>query len=416
MNNYLVFREEGIKSGQAIQHRYEHNERKAKRYNNTNIKEEYIEKNYYFKKPKGNYEDIFKEMVEEGKITTKGLKEDADHFSEMIIGINREYWKDKDPEYIKAFFEAVYKHIETKFGEEMILSAVLHMDEIDKDGFQNIHMHVVAIPTVINKRYYTKRSKEYKELLNEVGKENILVNDERLLKEEERQVSHSKFFESQKDSDHRLVYSYSVWQDEILQALKDAGFSEIHRGKMNQKAVHLHPSAYKNIMEKIKCDADGLIEDVEKKSFDEKHYLVTKETFDNVFKCKEKVETEIVSYNLAVDSLEKEQSKVYERQNKIYQNALRQANLEIQLKEAEVLETEAKRLEEENKQLKTILCILKEKVSVLLNCFKDLINQWILLRNTRTNDTTDLIKEMDQQVRYSINLINENINNEEFNR
>lgn len=134
MNNYLVFREEGISSAE-VKHRYEHNERTAQRYNNTNIKTELSPDNYYYKKAKDSYEAIFQEMIDAGEINTKGLKKDAAHYSEILIGVNREYWTDKSPEFIHDFFQAAYNHIAQRFGEAMILSAVLHLDEIDKDGF-----------------------------------------------------------------------------------------------------------------------------------------------------------------------------------------------------------------------------------------------------------------------------------------
>ena len=403
MNNYLVFREEGLNSEQ-IAHRYEHNERTADRYNNTNIKPELSGDNYYFKKPTGTYEEMFQTMIDKGKINTKGLKPTANFFSEIIIGINREYWQDKDAEYIKHFFQTVYDHIAKQFGEDMILSAVLHLDEIDKDGFQNIHMHIVAIPTVEKRRYYTKRSKEYKALAEEVGEKNIKTNDERLLKEVERQVSHSKFFESQKDENHRMVYSYSIWQDAILDALKRAGFTGIHRGLSNQKAVHIHPSAFKNMMERIKCRADGLIEDITAEPFGTDHYIIKKQDLDTVFSAKESVEMEMATFDEALEALQTEQEKVYNRQNEVYQVALRQQEAQIEIDEAERLKVEADRLREENKQLKEILRFLKEKVSEVLLCFKSVIDNWKLLRNPDT-DKQQLFGVLDFQIQKGNSLL-----------
>ena len=403
MNNYLVFREEGLNNEQ-IAHRYEHNERTADRYNNTNIKIELSADNYYFKKPAKSYEYLFQDLVDEGKINTKGLKPDANHFSEIIVGINREYWKDKTAEYIQQFFQTAYDHIAKQFGEDMILSAVLHLDEIDKDGFQNIHMHIVAIPTVEKRRYYTKRSKEYKALAEEVGEKNIKTNDERLLKEVERQVSHSKFFESQKDENHRMVYSYSIWQDAILDALKRAGFTGIHRGLSNQKAVHIHPSAFKNMMERIKCKADGLIEDITAEPFGTDHYIIKKQDLDTVFSAKESVEMEMATFDEALEALQTEQAKVYNRQNEVYQVALRQQEAQIEIDEAERLKVEADRLREENKQLKEILRFLKEKVSEVLLCFKSVIDNWKLLRNPDT-DKQQLFGVLDFQIQKGNSLL-----------
>lgn len=405
MNNYLVFREEGLNS-QQIAHRYEHNERTADRYNNTNIKIELSADNYYFKKPAGSYEEMFQLMIDEGKINTKGLKPDANHFSEVLISINREYWKDKTAEYIQQFFQTVYDHIAKQFGEDMILSAVLHLDEIDKDGFQNIHMHIVAIPTVRKERYYTKRSKEYKALAEEVGEKNIKANDERLLKEIERQVSHSKFFESKKDENHRMVYSYSVWQDEILDALKRAGFTGIHRGLSNQKSVHIHPSAFKNMMERIKCRADGLIEDFTVEPQGENHYLIRKSDFDNLLSAKESVEMEMATFDEAVEALQTEQTKVYERQHKVYVTELAQRQSDYERSEYEYLKEEAERLREENKALRCAINFIKEKIQHFINCFQQIVSSWITLRTNPEANAAAIMQEIDRHVKTGIDLMN----------
>lgn len=258
-------------------------------------------------------------------------------------------------------------------------------------------MHVVAIPTVEKKRYFTKRSKEYKELAEQVGEKNLNPTDNRLLKELERQVSHSKFFESQKDDSHRLVYSYSVWQDEILDSLKSAGFTDLHRGNSNQKAVHIHPSAYKNLMEKIKCDADGLLEDFKAEQIDKDKFLISKKSFDDLLVCKANIEKKMVAFDLAAESLQKEKSKVYDRQNTVYQKALEQMNIQKEAGEVERLEKEADRLREENKQLRSIFKFLNEKVSELVKCFKAIINKWMQFRSNELPDK-NLIKEIDYQI------------------
>ena len=205
MKNYLVFREEPV-SAAGILHRQQHNEREAEVYANANIDLARKNENIYFKKPTGDYMEMVQERIDAGELSIKGLKADAGIFSEIVIGVNTDFWVNKDETYRREFFEAVYEWLKNKFGEENIISCVWHRDEIF-EGKTNEHIHCVAVPTVRKKRYYSKRSVQYQELMEKEGKVN--PHDERLLKNEEVQISHSKFFASSKDEKHRIIYSYT---------------------------------------------------------------------------------------------------------------------------------------------------------------------------------------------------------------
>ncbi len=412
-NNYLVFREEG-RTQAAIYETYAHNERTKDNYNNANIKIELSGNNYYFKRPEKTYWAILKERMESGELTDKGLKkEDAHYYSEILIAVNREYWYGKSQEEIQSFFQSSYDHIAKKFGEDNILSAVVHCDEISTgvvNGTEveliNYHMHVVAVPTVTKQRFFSKRSKEYKELAEQVGEENILKNDKRLLKSTETQISHAKFFASGKDEHHRISYSYSVWQDEILESVKAAGFTDIHRGVTNQKAPHLHPMAYKQVMQKIKEEADGCLPDFELIPFGDDKYLLDKDELQELETAKDKIEQEIASYDLAVDALIEEQSKVYERQNKIFVTELQQQQYEFEKNEYDRLKRETERLAAENNALRNAIKFIKEKVSKLVSCFQNIIESWITLRTNPQIDATVLMNEIDQQISAGIKILN----------
>lgn len=410
MNHFLVFREEGITLRQSGR-RYEHNERLLDCYNNGNINLGLSGNNYYFKKPDGTYEEMFQIMLKKGEISTKGLRQDGSSkvLSEIIVGVNREYWQGKSEEEIICFFQAAYHYIEKRFGRKQVLSAVVHADEVS-DGKISYHMHVIAIPTTADrKRYYTKRSKEYRDLAEKVGEKNIKKNDPRLLKSIERQVGRNRFFESTRDEKHRITYSYSVWQDEILEAVKEAGFTDIHRGNMNQKAVHLHPAAYKNIMENIKCNADGLLADVKLQVFDENNYLISKESYNSIVSCKEEVERQTAAYELAVQALKDEQTKVYNRQNEVYQVSLRQKNMEADVEELKVLRKRAEELKTENKNLKEFLEFLKDRVYQICQCFCRIIILWMQLRTDKKADVISLVQNMDKEVEKGITIVkNEN--------
>lgn len=394
--NYLVFREEPLTDSQ-IPHRYEHNERMAETYANSNINLALSGDNIYLKKPDASYQEIFDRKLAAGEITTKGLKADAAHFSEIIVAVNRDYWIGKSEEEIKRFFQAAYQHFAEKFGEDKIISAVIHADE-ESDGRINYHMHIVAIPTVQKKRYYSKRSKQYKELAEKIGEKNILPNDERLLKETECQVSHSKFFESVRDEEHkRLIYSYSVWQDDLLAALTRAGFTDIRRGSQNQKAQHLHPSAYKALMERIEAEADRLRENIVVERLDENHFIVEESSLNAIYRLQQQVSKEKAGYDYAVEALAVEQEKVYDRQNQVYRMALQQKEFSTTAVDLKKLQKQANELFEENTRLKAIVEWLQEKLYNICQSFARVIGLWNQLQ-AGDNTADEITKEMQTAV------------------
>lgn len=134
-----------------------HNERKNKNYENLNIIEERIPYNVSFKSP-GNmtYNEYFNKLIEDGKISTRGLRENATHFNEMIIDVNTEYFEEHGGyDFAKQFYEEAYRFCVEFYGEDNIVSAVMHSDEINKAVSEKLgksvyhyHLHVIAIPTV----------------------------------------------------------------------------------------------------------------------------------------------------------------------------------------------------------------------------------------------------------------------------
>lgn len=378
MDNYLVFREEPLTEKQ-IGHREEHNERRAVRYNNTNIDTARSERNIYFKKPEEHYAAIFQKKKEAGEITTKGLKEDAAHYSEILVAVNRDYWTGKSEKEVREFFGSAYRHLAGKFGEENIISAAVHCDEVS-EGRINYHMHVTAIPVVEKKRYYTKRSRQYKALAKETEETEISPCDERLLKCIEKQVSHSKFFESGRDENHRMVYSYSVWQDDLLDALRKDGFVDIQRGSSNQKAPHLHPMQYKQIMSVAEEKAELLLPDIVAEPLGGDYYRMKKQSVEAVCELKKQVAKEKAVYDLAVDELKTCQSRMWERQHQTY--CLFQTQKELNSEYDNLLET-ASGYEKEVIQLKKHCDELREENDSLKKKVEEMFhkileqNQWL---------------------------------------
>jgi chemotaxis protein histidine kinase CheA len=239
-----------------------HNERKNESYGNENVDMGRIPYNVHYKSPGDmTYNEYFERLVADGKISTRGQKEGAVHFNEMVVDVNTRYFEDRGGyEYAKGFFEEAYRFCCQVYGEENIVSAVMHADEINKAVSDELgkpvyhyHLHVVAIPTVRKEIKWTKRCKN-PELVGTV-------------KEVIQQVSHSKKWKNTVpvlDKDGQQVVnkygkpvfrkSYSVLQDELFEHMRDAGFKGFERGELGSTAEHLSSIEYQVVQEEARLE------------------------------------------------------------------------------------------------------------------------------------------------------------------
>ncbi len=129
-----------------------HNEREKDAYRNEDIVPERAGYNVHFKKPEGAYSEMFTRMETEKIISTRGLKEGADHYGELIFDVNSAYFDNHGGyEFAKKFYEDAYRAaVKIIGGEEYVLSAVMHADErnramseaLGRDVY-HYHLHVV---------------------------------------------------------------------------------------------------------------------------------------------------------------------------------------------------------------------------------------------------------------------------------
>ncbi len=145
-----------------------HDERKNKTYSNMNIVEERIPLNIYFKKYDCTLNQKFDEMVKTGQISTRGLKNNAKIYNELVFDVNSLYFEENGGyEFAKGFYEKAYNFVEKEMGTENILTAVLHADELNTalseefgKEIYHYHLHVIAIPIVQKEIKYSKRYKD----------------------------------------------------------------------------------------------------------------------------------------------------------------------------------------------------------------------------------------------------------------
>lgn len=260
--NRSVIRVEKI-TAESAQKNERHNERKNESYANLNVDVERIPLNVHFKDTGGlTYNEYFQRLIDEGKISTRGQKAGATIFNELIIDVNTRYFETHGGyEYAREFYEEAYRFCCEVYGEENIVSAVMHADEINKAVSEEMgkpiyhyHLHVVAIPTVEKEIRWSKRCKDealrgtVKEVIQQVSHSKKWKNTVPLLDEKGQQVI-SKY--------GKPVFrkSYSVLQDSLFEHMREARFKGFERGELGSTAEHLSSLDYQIEQDKERLSA-----------------------------------------------------------------------------------------------------------------------------------------------------------------
>lgn len=347
-----------------------HNERKNTTYSNMNVDLAQTQNNVHYKTCNKSYNERLKELVDENKVSLRGLKDNAKVFDELILDINSDYFeKHGGYEFAKKFYEEAFHFAEKEYGKNNIISAVMHADEqnialteeYDKPIY-HYHLHVIALPVVKKEIKYSKRTKD-KSLVGKV-KETIM------------QVSHSKKWKSQKALDTEgneilndkgkpiLIKSYSLLQDRFYKYMSDSGYRGFIRGLKGSTAKHLSDIEFKAkkeqeklelITDKVKqqqvkfAETTSAIEDSEKqKSQAQQELDEIKKDIDNY-----------KGYKGDIDNIDVGKSKLFgkkiELDNNDYQNLVKYAKRGI------IADVEITKLKEENSKLKHDFNELKEK-------------------------------------------------------
>ena len=108
--NWSVIRVEKI-SAEGAQKTERHNERKNESYANLNVDTEQIARNVHFKDTGGlTYNEYFQQLIDEGKISTRGQKAGATVFNELVIDVNTRYFEEHGGyEYARQFYGEAYR-------------------------------------------------------------------------------------------------------------------------------------------------------------------------------------------------------------------------------------------------------------------------------------------------------------------
>ena len=246
-----VARNNNLSSSQ-IANAQRHNEREKESYTNPDIVPERLDYNVHYKSPTGSYTEMFEQLKADGIISTRGLKDDAKTYGELIFDVNSAYFYNHGGyEFAKQFYADAYKAaVEIVGGEQYILSAVMHADErnramseaLGEDVF-HYHLHVVYIPVVEKQILWSKRCKD-KSLVGTVKETIIQISSSKkwiskpTLDEDGNPVLNSK-------GKPILRKSYSVLQDDYFNAMRAAGYTDVERGERGSTEEHLTVTQFK---------------------------------------------------------------------------------------------------------------------------------------------------------------------------
>lgn len=392
---------------QSIVKAERHNERKNTNYSNMNVDLEQTKNNIHYKTCDKSYNERLKELVNTGKVSLRGLKDNAKVFDELILDINSDYFeKHGGYEFAKKFYEEAYHFAEKEYGKGNIISAVMHADEqnialTEEYGkpIYHYHLHVIALPVVKKEIKYSKRTKD-KSLIGKV-KETIM------------QVSHSKKWKSQKALDNEgneilndkgkpiLIKSYSLLQDRFYKYLSDNGYKDFIRGEKGSTAKHLSDIEFKAKKEREKLEA---ITDKVKEQ--QSRFAENTSAIEDSEKRKSKVQQELneikkdignyKGYKGNIDNIDVEKSKLFgkkiELDNNDYQNLVKYAKKGI------VADIEITKLKEENTKLKHDFRELKEKT-------RDFIRAIAYAPTKVMNFFKSLFKEEEQEKQRQLELV-----------
>ena len=249
-------------SDKSVGNTQQHNEREKDSYRNPDIIPQRTAWNVHFKKPTASYTGLFAQLEAAGTISTRGLKPDATHYCELVFDVNSAYFDNHGGyEFAKQFYADTYKAaVQIVGGEQYILSAVMHADEINRAMTEALgrevyhyHLHVVYVPVVEKQILWSKRCKD-KALVGTV-KETVM------------QVSRSKKWASkpllddagepvlQKNSKPVLKKSYSILQDDFFTYMHNAGYTDVERGERGSTEEHLTVTQFKVQREQERLDS-----------------------------------------------------------------------------------------------------------------------------------------------------------------
>ena len=144
---YAIMRISKCKLG-AVTRIEKHHERKKDAYkSNPDIDVNKSHNNFHIKDPPDSYRKLIRKRIEEVGCRTR---KDSVVMQDSICTASPEFFQGKTSRETEDFFRLAYRFYVKTFGEENILSAVVHLDE------RTPHMHVCFVPITKNGKLSSK--------------------------------------------------------------------------------------------------------------------------------------------------------------------------------------------------------------------------------------------------------------------
>lgn len=135
-------------NGSAMRPLEAHHERQKEQYaSNPDIDIARIKDNYHLIAPKDSYKQEIDSRIEAAGCRTR---KDSIRFVDTLITASPEFFQNKTPKQIRAFFVCAAKFMQQEIGRGNIFSAIVHMDE------KTPHIHLCFTPITADKRLCTK--------------------------------------------------------------------------------------------------------------------------------------------------------------------------------------------------------------------------------------------------------------------
>ena len=308
MSYYVVAREEALTIGNASI-KYQHIERKNNTYLNESVDLTKTGENYYFKKPDKSYTAIFHDMAAQGLFSTRKVRlkdKETAIGSEIIVAVAGDYFESREQaieffrvadEALNEFFSVTLPNGEKIAGKDLCMSSVIHADE----GSYGMHyITCTCVPRELKKR----RTKKELDSGAEAKSEGWYC-----------QLSHSGFWQSTKDENGKLYYSYSKLNDVVAEAYKKAGYTDIERGKKGSTARHLHPNEYKALMRELQQEAEGSISLAEARKIGGK-YILDESSYERLKALQSNIEKQYAIIKKSQEIVDKETFELKEARRK----------------------------------------------------------------------------------------------------
>jgi hypothetical protein len=129
-----------------------HNERKREHSNtNPDIDFSKSKNNYHLKNaPERSYNACIEKKIQQGRKSGKALRKDAVKLCEVLFTSDTDFFKGLSKSKQREFFQACYDFTAKKYGEQNIVSAVVHLDETTP------HLHIDFVPLTADGRLSAK--------------------------------------------------------------------------------------------------------------------------------------------------------------------------------------------------------------------------------------------------------------------